>query len=88
MVNFIDKTSQNAGTPLNRSNMMAIQGMEAETIEFGNNTVTETFDKGGVKTTQFNATGSIREEYSSEGKSIVKITKFDRNTITVTISGS
>lgn len=30
MRDFIDKTSEQSGTPLNRSNMMAIQGFDAE----------------------------------------------------------
>lgn len=28
MVNFVDKTSGRPGTPINRSNMMAVQGFE------------------------------------------------------------
>ena len=46
MIEFIDKTSEQSGTPINRENMMAIQGMEDNNVdvvenEDGSTTVTE-----------------------------------------------
>lgn len=32
MIDFIDKTNEQLGTPINRQNMMAIQGFQAKTI--------------------------------------------------------
>ena len=32
MIDFIDKTNEQSGTPINRQNMMAIQGFQAKTI--------------------------------------------------------
>ena len=47
MIDFIDKTSEQNGTPINRENMMAIQGLYENNVnivedENGNITVTET----------------------------------------------
>lgn len=52
MVDFIDKTSEKNGTPINRSNLMAMQGYQGETVVFGDNIV-KTNDKGETETITF-----------------------------------
>ena len=77
MIEFIDKTSQSAGTHLNRKSMMAIQGFQGNTITFNENgTITEVNEDGGVVTTTFNDDGTITETFSGE-KTITKTTKFN-----------
>lgn len=79
MVEFIDKTADQSGTPLNRANMMAIQGFEALETNFVNdNTIIETNSKGETLTTVFNNDGSIVETFKGE-KTIVKTTVFNKN---------
>lgn len=77
MIEFIDKSSERAGTPLNRKNMMALQGFEANTLTFNaDGTITETNGDGHTLTTTFNADGSITEKFEGE-KVITKTTKFN-----------
>lgn len=79
MREFIDKTSEQAGTPINRENMMAIQGFEAQTTVFNaDGSITETNAAGQTKTTVFNPDGSITETFVGE-KTITKTTNFDSN---------
>lgn len=79
MVDFIDKMADKSGTPLNRANMMAIQGFEAlETIFANDNTIIETNSKGETLTTVLNKDGSIVETFKGE-KTIVKTTIFNSN---------
>lgn len=79
MIEFIDKTSQSAGTPLNRKSMMALQGFQGNTITFNKNgTITEVNEDGGVVTTTFNDDGTITEVFSGE-KTITKTTKFNED---------
>ena len=53
MLEFIDKTNESPGTKLNRINMMALQGYQIETVEFGENSITKTNSNGDVETTVF-----------------------------------
>lgn len=39
MVDFKDRTSEENGTPLNRKNLMGVQGYINETVSFGNQIV-------------------------------------------------
>ena len=60
MINFIDKTSTESGTPINRANLMALQGFEAKTTVFETDgSITETNAKGEVKRTTFLEKGVI-----------------------------
>lgn len=83
MKDFIDKTEQINGTPLNRANLMAIQGFISKTIIFNNDgSVVETNGLGETKTTIFNKDNSIMEVFVGE-KTITKTTRFaDDGTIT------
>lgn len=77
MIDFIDKTTEQSGTPINRSNLMAIQGFEAKNTVFNSDgSITETNANGETKTTTFNADGSITETFVGE-KTITKTTTFN-----------
>ena len=87
MTDFIDKTSEKNGTPLNRENMMALQGFQAKTTVFNDvGSIIETNSKNETLTTKVNADGSITETFVGE-KTITKTTTFNTDgTISVQIS--
>lgn len=77
MYEFIDKTSEKPGTPINRKSMMAIQGFDARSIEFTDDgSIVEINSKGHIKTTSFMPNGNIKEVFSGE-KVITKTTIFN-----------
>ena len=77
MIEFIDKTTSQSGTPVNRANLMAIQGFVANTTVFNTNgSITETNGKNEKLTTTFNADGSITETFVGS-KTITKKTTFN-----------
>ena len=79
MIEFIDKTSTQSGTPINRANLMAIQGFVAKNTVFNaDGSITETNTKGEKLTTVFNANGSITETFVG-AKTITKTTSFNSN---------
>lgn len=79
VIEFIDKTSEQSGTPLNRKNMMALQGFQGNTIVFNEDgTITETNEDGGTTTTVFNEDGTIIETFVGD-KRITKTTKFNND---------
>lgn len=81
MKEFIDKTSERSGTPLNRATMMAVQGFDAKSVVFNEDgSITETNADGHTKTTTFNADGSITETFVGE-KTITLTTKFEQKTV-------
>ena len=76
MIDFIDKTTEQSGTPINRENLMAMQGFIANTTVFNaDGSITETNENGEVLTTVFNNDGSITETFTGE-KTITKTTSF------------
>ena len=86
MIEFIDKTSEQEGTPINRDNLKAMQGFIANnTIFNADGSITETNSKGEVLTTVFNEDGSITEIFMGE-KTITKTTSFSGNTVSEVIS--
>jgi hypothetical protein len=87
MIDFIDKTTSQSGTPINRTNLMAIQGFIAKTTVFKTDgSIVETNSKGETLTTVFNNDGSITETFKGT-KTIVKTTTFGADgTVTETIS--
>lgn len=87
MKEFIDKTSEQQGTPINREAMMAVQGFENNTVVFNaDGSITETNANGDTLTTTFNADGSITEAFVGE-KTITKTIKFNSdNSITEVLS--
>ena len=68
-----------AGTPLNRLNMMAIQGFETVTTVFNaDGSITETNAEGDKLVTTFSSDGSIREIFTGvNGMAITKTTTFN-----------
>lgn len=72
MKNFIDKTSEQAGTPINREAMMALQGFQASSIEFRNDgAIVETNSEGHTLTTTFDEeTQIIDRVFLADGRSI------------------
>lgn len=77
MIDFIDKTSEQNGTSINRENLMAMQGFIASNTVFNaDGSITETNSKGEVLTTVFNDDGSITETFVGE-KTITKTTTFN-----------
>ena len=85
MREFIDKTLQGDGTPLNRENLMAIQGYEAKTITFSGNKIIEVNSKKQTRTITFNADGSIEDKFVGE-KTITKRTSFSANGVSEVIT--
>lgn len=87
MVEFIDMTAEKDGTPLNRANMMAIQGFEAQTTVFNSDgSITQTNAKGQTKTTVFGE-NTITETFTGE-KTIAKTTTFNNDgSISEEVSG-
>lgn len=76
MKDFIDKTSEQDGTPVNRKNLMAMQGFEAKNTVFNTDgSITETNADGETLTTVFNADGSITETFVGK-ETITKTTTF------------
>lgn len=79
MVEFIDKTSEKSGTPINRDNLMAVQGFEAKNTVFNSDgSITETNADGDTLTITFNSDGSITEKFVGE-KTITKKTSFNND---------
>jgi hypothetical protein len=77
MIEFIDETLEKDGTPLNRANMMAIQGfMAVETSFNADGSITQTNSKGETLTTRFDNDGNVIETFVGE-KTIVKTTIFN-----------
>lgn len=82
MIDFIDKTSEQSGTPINRENMMAVQGFGESNVDIfedenGNTTITETNGNNHILTVNAieNEDGSITviETFVGE-KTITKTT--------------
>lgn len=72
----------NEGTPLNRYNLMAMQGFMASTTEFlADGSIKETNSDGDILLTEFLADGSIKETFTpSDGLAIiVKTTIFNED---------
>lgn len=78
MKEFIDETSTIDGTPINRANMMAIQGFIGNDISFDDGNIIETNVNGETMTTTFNDDGSITEKFVGN-KTIIKTTIFNED---------
>lgn len=81
MIEFIDKTSAQSGTPINRANLMAIQGFVAKTTVFNDDgSIVETNGRNETLTTTFGKDVSgndIVTETFVGTKTIVKTTTFN-----------
>lgn len=76
MKEFIDETVENGGTPINRKNMLAIQGFIGNKVTFQDNSVTQINSNGEKLVTTFNDDGSITETFTGE-KTITKKIQFN-----------
>ncbi len=77
MIEFIDKTSERAGTPINRETLMALQDFISKDIVFNaDGSITETNNKGETLVTVFADDGSIVQTFTGE-KIITKTTIFN-----------
>lgn len=73
---FTDKTSELAGTPINRANLMAMQGFVANEITFNvDGSITETNGNNETLTITFND-GVVTETFVGV-KTITKTTTFN-----------
>ena len=81
---FIDKTSEQNGTPINRENMMAVQGFIKNTIRFSGNQIIETNANNEILTTTFEG-NKIVETFRGE-KIITKTTTFSGAVISEVVS--
>ena len=76
---FIDKTSTENGTLINREALMAIQGFDTKEIVFNaDGSIVETNGKGETLTTVVESNGDIKQTFKGE-KQITKITSFLQN---------
>lgn len=84
MVEFVDKSSSQSGTPLSRETLMAMQGFVATRTEFDTNAsgepqIIETnIERDERLITTFKNDGSIDEEFSGL-KKITKTTTFNED---------
>ena len=60
MIEWIDETSEKLGTPANRKNLMAMQGYQQESVDFGD-TIVKTNGNGEVETITFEGNKIIKE---------------------------
>ena len=86
MVEWIDKTAEQDGTPLNRANLMAMQGFANSQVTYNDDgSITETNSEGHTLTTVKNEDGSYTQTFVGE-KVIRKTIKFNDGSITEVIS--
>lgn len=83
MIDFIDKTTEQNGTPINRENLMALQGMENNNVDIVENedesiTITETNNDNHILTV------NITE--NEDGSTTIVETFVGEKTITKTIT--
>lgn len=83
MIDFIDKTSEQPGTPINRKNLMAIQGYQHEDVSFGD-TIVKTNDKGETETITF-GNNQIIKQFEGE-KTLTQTITFNKNGYTRRLS--
>lgn len=86
MIDFKDKTSEEKGTPINRKNLMAIQGFIGMTTEKQDDgSILQTNADGQTLLTIKNADGSITQTFTGE-KVITKTITISGNTISEVIT--
>lgn len=82
MIDFIDKTDTAAGTPLNRANLMGIQGFQSKNTVFNSDgSITETTADGQTQTVKFEKDGSITQKFIGTKTITKKITFNDDGSI-------
>ena len=67
MIEFIDETSTQNGTPINRKNLMAIQGfINKTTVRQADGKIVQTNDNGETLTTYKDTDGKIVQVFQGE----------------------
>ena len=86
MIDFIDKTTEQNGTPINRQNLMAMQGFIATEVQINSDgSIIETNSSGDtLKTTLSNGVETV--VFTSGNNVITKTTSFEGNKIKEVIS--
>lgn len=79
-VEFIDDV-----TPVNRANLMAVQGFQTSVAKITENSIEIEYATGEKMTVTFNDDGSVKETLKGE-KTITKTTYFKDGTITEVLS--
>lgn len=79
-VSFIDKTTENSGTPINREIMLALQGFSKSRVTSTKKRITEVYynSDGSMNTqvlTTFNADGSIKQLVYGYVDGVLKTTR-------------
>lgn len=86
MVDFVDKTNEQDGTPINRKNLMAIQGFIGMTTEKqADGSILQTNAEGQTLLTVKNVDGSITQTFTGD-KVITKTIKKENDKIVEVIS--
>ena len=84
MIEFVDTTSEENGTPINRNNLMAVQGFSncniSESVnELGEKQIVEHYpDRNETLITTFKSNGEIEEKFIGK-KTITKTSSFGLN---------
>ena len=73
----LDDSAEVAGTPINRENLIGIQGYQNENVNFGNNNITKTNSKGQTETMTFSE-NQIIKTFVGE-KTITQTITFNEN---------
>ena len=77
MKDFIDKTAEKSGTPINRANLMSVQGFVSSTVIYANGVRTIAFANGENLKTHLDG-NSVIETFTGE-KTITKTTSLLEN---------
>lgn len=76
-VEFADEATE-TGTPINRDNMMAVQGLVESVTTFNSDgSISTTYSDNSVNTFTFNADGTINENFTNGTQIINKKTTFN-----------
>ena len=87
MIEFIDKTSTQSGTPINRENLMAIQGFVAETTVFNTDgSIVKTNGKGETLRISFGSDGTITKTFVGDKTITMRISFKNDGSIVKTLS--
>ena len=84
MKDFIDKTTEQSGTPINRANLMSIQGFVSSNVTYENGVRTIMFANGENLKTRLDG-NSVIETFAGE-KTITKTTSFENGYVTEVVS--
>ena len=77
MKDFIDKTTEKSGTPINRANLMSVQGFVSSSVSYANGVRTIAFANGETLKTRLDG-NSVIETFTGE-KTITKTTSLLEN---------